>query len=240
MKEEYNSLLENHTWDEVEAPSGRKILRGKWVYKIKRGSSGEITRFKARWDVRGFEQQEGVDFNENFASVVKPMSFKTVYAIASARRYYIEQMDIKTAYLYGYVEEVIYVELPKGMSRSKLVCRLRKALYGLKQGARVWDKTLSARLLRMGFEPLTADHSVFIRGNIIIIIYVDDLLLVGPDLDDLNSVKKELFKSFQMSDLGASTFYLGMSVTRDREAQVLSLSQETYQEDSANYGYAGF
>lgn len=80
----------------------------------------------------------------------------------------------------------------------------------------------------MGFKPLTADHSVFIRGNIIIVIYVDGLLLVGPDLDDLNSAKKELSKSFQMSDLGASTFDLGMSVTRDREAQGLSLSQETY------------
>lgn len=156
------------------------------------------------------------------------MSLKTVYAIASAWRYYIEHMDIKTAYLYDYVEEVIYVELRKGISRSKLVCRLRKALYSLRQGARVWDKTLSALLIRMSFKPLTADHSVFIRVNIIIVIYVDDLLLVGPDLDDLNIFKKELSRFFQISELGAPTFYLEMSVTRDREAQVLSLSQGTY------------
>lgn len=218
MKEEYNSLLENHTWDEVEAPAGRKFLRGKWIYRIKRGFSGKIVRFKARWVIRGFEQQKGVDFNETFASVVKPMSFKTVYAIASARRYYIEQMDIKTAYLYSYVKEIIYVELPKSMSESKLVCCLRKALHDLKQGARVWNKNLSARLIQMGFKPLTANHSVFIRGNIIIVIYVDDLLLVGPNLDNLNTIKMELSQSFQMSNLGASTFYLGMSVTRDRDA----------------------
>lgn len=119
-------------------------------------------------------------------------------------------------------------DLNKSMSQSKLVCCLRKALYDLKQGARVWNKNLSARLIQMGFKPLTANHSVSIRGNIIIVIYVDDLLLVGPNLDNLNTIKMELSQSFQMSDLGASTFYLGMSVTRDREAQVLSLSQETY------------
>ena len=98
--------------------------------------------------VRGFDQQEGIDFNETFASVVKPMSFKTVYAIALARRYYIEQMDIQTTYLYSYIKEIIYVELPKDMSQSKLVCRLSKALYGFKQGARVWTKTLSAHGLQ--------------------------------------------------------------------------------------------
>lgn len=168
-----------------------------------------------------------MDFNETFASVVKPMILKTVYAIASARRYYIEQIH----------QDRISIRLCRGSDLCGTSNRYESIKAGLPttQGT-LWPETGSSSLGQDlvctfnsdGFKPLTADHSVFIRGNIVIVIYVDDLLLVGPDIDDLSSVKKELSKSFQMSDLGASTFYLGMSVTRDREAQVLSQSQETY------------
>ena len=167
MRQEFDSLIENKTWTLTKAPTGRRILRGKWVFKLKRGAAGEILRYKARWVARGFEQQEGVDFYETFASVVKPMSYKAIFAIAAAHDLEIEQMDVKTAFLYGDVEEEIYMQQPKGMEDARyadLICKLLKALYGLKQSPRVWYKTLTTFLFSLGFTTLVSDFSVFQRA----------------------------------------------------------------------------
>src|SRR5438552_4024639 len=143
MKDENKSLLDNKTWTLVKPPKGRKILHGKWVYKLKRGPNGEILRWKACWVIRGFEQQEGIDYNETFASIVKPMSYKAMFAIAAALDLEIHQMDVKTAFLYGNVDEEIYVEQPMVFEdRTSRVCKLNKALYGLKQSPRIWYNTL--------------------------------------------------------------------------------------------------
>ena len=99
MQEEIDSINENDSWILTSLPPDRKALRGKWVYKIKRGPAGEILRYKARWVVRGFEQREGIDYNETFASVVKLMSYKAIFAIAAANDWEIHQMDVKTAFL---------------------------------------------------------------------------------------------------------------------------------------------
>jgi hypothetical protein len=134
MALEYKSLADNKTWTLVTGPENRKVLCGKWVYKLKRGPEGEILRYKARWVVRGFEQEEGIDYGETFASVVKPMSYKALFAIAAALDLDIEQIDVKTAFLYGDIDEEIYVEQPHELADgTNRVCRLNKALYGLKQ-----------------------------------------------------------------------------------------------------------
>ncbi|EGU72538.1 hypothetical protein FOXB_16953, partial [Fusarium oxysporum f. sp. conglutinans Fo5176] len=108
MIDEIDSLTRNGTFIPVNLPPGKHTLQGKWVYKLKRGKDGEITRFKARFVVRGFEQKEGIDYHETFASVVKPMSYKMIFAIAAALDLELEQMDVKTAFLYGGVKEEIY------------------------------------------------------------------------------------------------------------------------------------
>lgn len=109
MQNEVDSLTTNKTWTLVDLPSNTHILRGRWVYKLKRGPAEEIVRHKARWVVRGFEQREGIDFNETFASVVKPMSYKAIFALTAALNWKLEQMDVKTAFLYNDVEETVYV-----------------------------------------------------------------------------------------------------------------------------------
>lgn len=233
MKEEYKSLVTNQTWSLTTPPPGRKILRGKWVYKLKRGPTGKVMRYKARWVVRGFEQREGIDYNETFASVVKPMSYKALFALAAALDWEIEQMDVKTAFLYGFVEEDIYVEQPNGFAtKPDLVCRLNKALYGLKQSPRLWFNTLSDFLKTLSFEPLTADCSVLVnhKDSIIIAAYVDDLLIAGPNKSTIDKIKAALNERFQMSDLGACAYYLGMSVRRDRANRILRLGQFGYVE----------
>ena len=129
-------MVENETWVEQEYSSNRESLTGKWVFKIKRGAAGEILRYKARWVVRGFEQQYGLDFYKTFTSVVKPMSYKAIFAIAAAYDWEIEQIDVKTAFFYSEIEEDIWIELPTGCSVSG-TAKLKKALYGLKQAPRV-------------------------------------------------------------------------------------------------------
>lgn len=227
IQEEYQSLVENGTWVEQDCPSNRQALTGKWVFKIKRGAYGEILRYKARWVVRGFEQKEGLDFHETFASVVKPMSYKAIFALAAAYDWEIEQMDVKTAFLYGNIDEDIWIELPTGCGVSGMA-KLRKALYGLKQSPRVWYNTLATFLASLDFKPLDADSSVFCRDGTIIAIYVDDLLIAGASKPDIDKIKASLSERFKMSDLGACHFYLGMEVIRDRPRRTLRLSQKAY------------
>ena len=235
MKDEYQSLIENRTWTLCPRPAGRKPLDGKWVYTLKRGPMGEITRYKARWVVRGFQQREGLDFNETFASVVKPMSYKAIFAIAAALDWDLEQMDVKTAFLYGNVEEEIWVEQPIGYHNTKhpeWVCKLHKALYGLKQSPRVWYTTFARFLKKHGFIPINADSSVFINptSGTIVALYVDDVQITGPSKQAIQTVKNALNKEFRMTDLGPCAFYLGMTITRDRPNRILRLGQAGYVE----------
>ncbi|KAG9767303.1 hypothetical protein KCU88_g7475, partial [Aureobasidium melanogenum] len=229
MLEEVNSLKQNKTWELVNPPKDRRVLSGKWVFKLKRGPHGEVIRHKARWVVRGFTQEEGVDYDETFASVVKPMSYKALFAIAAALDLEIEQMDVKTAFLYGDIDHEIYVEQPHSMADdTPRVCKLRKALYGLKQAPRIWYQTLTNFLRNQGFEPINADLGIFVRSNMYIAVYVDDLLIVGPSIAEIKRIKRALRNRFQMTDLGPCSFYLGMSIQRDRQNRVLYLSQEAY------------
>jgi Reverse transcriptase (RNA-dependent DNA polymerase) len=228
-QEEYNSLMANGTWRLVEPPQHQKVLAARWVFKYKRGSANQILRYKARWVVKGYEQIQGVDYDQTFASVVKPMSYKALFAIAASLDLEIEQMDVKTAFLYGAVEEDIYVNQPEGYNdNTGRVCKLNKALYGLKQSPRVWYATLAAYLLSLGFKALDADSSVFIRDSTYIAVYVDDLLITGPDLAEIDSIKLALSKRFSMSDLGPVAFYLGMTITRDRARRILRIGQQAY------------
>ena len=161
------------------------------------------------------------------------MSYKALTAMAAAYDWKIEQMDVKTAFLYGDIEEEVYVEFPEGTvvkvgNTKDFVIKLNKALYGLKQAPRVWNNTLASYLKRLGFQPLTADLSVFKRNNIFIAVYVDDLLVIGPAKDDVTAVKRALSDRFKMSDLGPISYYLAMKVTRDRVNRTLTLGQTPY------------
>ena len=229
MIDEVNSHKQNKTWTLVDPPKDRRILSGKWVFKLKRGPHGEVIRYKCRWVVRGFTQEEGVDYDETFASVVKPMSYKALFAIAAALDLEVEQMDVKTAFLYGDIDHEIYVEQPHHMTDgTPRVCKLRKALYGLRQAPRIWYQTLTNFLRSLGFEPINADLGIFVRSSMYIAVYVDDLLIIGPSIAEIKKIKRSLRNRFQMTDLGPCSYYLGMSIRRDRQNRILYLSQEAY------------
>ncbi len=138
------------------------------------------------------------------------MSYKSIFAIAGARDWEIEQMDVETAFLYGDTEEEIYVQQPTGFINAIFLnysCLLKKALYGTRQGRRICYRTLAEFLTSCEFRLINADFSVFAKKGIILAIYVDDLLLVGASRSEIQKIKDSLKKRFRMVDLGSATYY---------------------------------
>ncbi|CAM8990208.1 unnamed protein product [Rhodiola kirilowii] len=140
MHEEIQSMYENKTWTLVPKPSNVKTVACKWIYRIKEGNElDEPPRFKARLVAKGFTQKEGIDFNEIFAPVVKYKTMRLLIAMAAVYDWEIEQMDVKTAFLHGDLEETIYMNQPRGFidkNSPDSVCLLNKSIYGLKQSPR--------------------------------------------------------------------------------------------------------
>jgi hypothetical protein len=138
-------------------------------------------------------------------------------------------MDVKTAFLYGNIDEEVYVEQqPEFDNGTGRVCKLNKALYGLKQASRIWYQTLATFLEGLGFYPLTSDVGIFVKGHTYIAVYVDDLLIAGSSKEEIQELKNALSNRFQMTDLGPCSYYLGMAVTRDRKNRTIRLSQKGY------------
>jgi hypothetical protein len=138
MKEEMDSLVNNHTWDLIQFPAGKRAFHNKWVYKLKEEDGGNKWH-KARLVVKGFAQKKGIDFNEIFYPVVKMTLIRTILSLVAVEDLHLEQLDVKTTFLHGDLEEDIYMQQPQGYEvkgKENLVCRLTKSLYGLKQAPR--------------------------------------------------------------------------------------------------------
>jgi hypothetical protein len=189
MDEEMASLLENQTWTLEPLPEGVKPIPVKWVFKIKRNANGSIERYKARLVAKGFMQVEGVDFEEVFAPVSKYSTVRALLAAVAADDLEMHQLDIKTAFLNGEIEEEVYVKQPPGYEEGGpgMVCHLKRALYGLRQAPRTWNIRLAKELDLLGFKKSEADPSLFIyngkNGPIFVLVYVDDLIIAARDLD---------------------------------------------------------
>ncbi len=167
---------------------------------------------------------------ETFAAVVKPMSYKCLFAVRVKPRYWIRHMNLVTVFLYRLLDKVIYVEQPH-LFTTKLdkVCKLIKALYGLKQAPNVWYKTLVEFLKKLRFVRLELDHGIFISKDKqpFIAVYVDDLLLFGVNISRLEDIQQKLCDRFKMTDLGDISHYLGMEVDYV-VGEKITLCQRTY------------
>ena len=133
-----SALVRNQTWDLVKFPAGKKVLQNKWVYRLKEEDGGK-KRYKARLVVKGFAQKKGIDFDEIFSPVVKMTSIRTILSLVAVEDLHLEQLDVKTTFLHGDLEEEIYMQHPQGYEvkgKDNLVCMLKKRLYGLKQARR--------------------------------------------------------------------------------------------------------
>ena len=165
IEEELASHASHGTWTLVDKPNGRRVVGAKWVFKIKRGANGEITRYKARLVAQGFTQIHGIDYKETFAPVVSFKSIRTLLAIAAAEDLDLDQLDVKTAFLYGKLEANVFMALPEGLNVNgqNLVCRLDYGIYGLKQSSRIWNSELNSTLLSLGFKRCVSDPCIYIR-----------------------------------------------------------------------------
>uniref|UniRef100_H3H8N2 Integrase catalytic domain-containing protein n=1 Tax=Phytophthora ramorum TaxID=164328 RepID=H3H8N2_PHYRM len=154
-----DSLLKNDTWDVVPLPKGRKAIGCRWVFRVKENQAGEIERFKARLVAKGFSQKYGIDYDETFAPVAKFTSIRIVLSLAAKYGLKLHQMDVKTAFLNGVLDEDIYMAQPDGYvdeDHPDHVCKLKRSLYGLKQSPRMWNQTIDDFMLKLGFKNVTA------------------------------------------------------------------------------------
>ena len=219
----------------VSLPPGKSAITSKWVYRLKRDATGHPAKYKARLVARGFLQKEGVDYSETFAPVAKFTSIRILLSMAAVQDYEIHQMDVKTAFLNGFLQEEVFMHLPQ-MQDLKVhfekgkVAKLNKSLYGLKQAPRSWYDRIHTFLLSQSFRRCECDHSIYIFEKEVgwLLIWVDDLILIFPSLNVLNKIKEKLCTEFLMTDLGELKFFLGIQIERNRAARTISLSQETY------------
>ncbi|RWS22042.1 integrase core domain protein-like protein, partial [Leptotrombidium deliense] len=241
MNDEISSLAKNNTWKLVEKPKNINVINNRWVYRIKENTDGSVNRFKARLVAKGYTQKEGIDYNETFSPVVKMNSVRAILAIAASEDLDIVQFDVKTAFLYGDVEEELYMKQPEGFEDgSGKVCRLQKSLYGLKQAPRQWNEKFNSFLEKFGLTRSKADSCVYVSNDHQVItilgIYVDDGLLASSSLKMINDIVTFLKNQFEMS-VGKLNSFLGLQVIRHRKEKLLNVNQESYIQKMLNkYG----
>ena len=242
IKSELGSLLENKTWSDGKAPvipPGKKCVKTKWVFDVKRNEKGKVTRFKARLVAKGFTQRRGVDYNATFSPVMQPALLRSLLAVAAYEDWEIHQVDIRTAFLYGSLDEEIYIELPNGEKR-----RLKSAFYGLKQAGRQFNLRLHNSFSRFGLKRIDGDPCCYFNDSkdspLIALVHVDDVVIFGKDVQEIQKLKKALKNEYKISDGGAIKYCLGWEIKRDRKKRLLSINQEQYVLDSLKrFGFEG-
>jgi hypothetical protein len=234
VKDQLDSLVKNDTWTLVPLPPGKRVVIPIWVFTVKRDGKGNIIKYKARCVANGKTQQWGVDYFETFSPVVKLPSIRILLAWACQSGYISWHFDIKSAYLYGQLDEEVYMKPPPGYDcPPHLVCKLQKSIYGLKQAARTWNTLLNSTLTKLGYKRFYSDTGIYKRtlnGKLIYLaIWVDDILLLCPDVSSVKIVREELRQHFETSDLGEATFLLGINIIR--KGSSLFLHQHFYLEN---------
>lgn len=235
VREEIDALERNNTWTLVKLPERRTPISCKWVFRVKRSENGEEDRYKARLVARGFTQRHGFDYSETYSPVAKLDTLRAVLAIANKEKMTVHQMDVKSAFLNGSISEEIYMTQPEGHEKGKnLVCKLNKSLYGLKQASRAWNERFHSFVERLGFRRSTSDQCLYVKGTgqnqVFLVLYVDDVLLIGRHLKLVEVVKKCLSTEFEMTDVGEVNCFLGMKIERNVEKRELRISQRSFLE----------
>ncbi|KAK1397946.1 hypothetical protein POM88_007809 [Heracleum sosnowskyi] len=234
MQEELNEFERNEVWKLVPRPKNRSIVGTKWIFKNKTDSDGVIIRNKARLVAKGYSQQEGIDYDETFAPVARLEAIRIFLAYAEHKKFKVFQMDVKSAFLNGELEEEVYVEQPPGFINPKYpdhVYRLDKALYGLKQAPRAWYETLALFLLESGFKRGAIDKTLFYLNHgkdlLLVQIYVDDIIFGSTNNKLCEKFSKLMQSRYQMSMMGEMSYFLGLQVKQTDEGIFINQSKYT-------------
>jgi len=213
--EELEALKKRNVYELADLPPGCKAIKNRWVFDLKSDGCK-----KACLVTKGFSQIEGLDFDEIFSPVVQFESVRTILVLAALEKWKIEGLDVKSAFLYGTLDEELYMEQPQGFKvpgNKHKVLHLKKAIYGLKQAARAWWHELDRSLKALGFSCLYADAGIFIAKHadgtmVIILTYVDDIILTGPNTAQVASKKKLFMDKWECRDLGQCREFLRMRI----------------------------
>jgi hypothetical protein len=237
MKEELLALQKNQTWELVSLPSGKRAVGCKWVFTVKQSPEGKVERYKARLVAKGYSQTYGIDYDETFAPVAKMSTVRMLISCAANFGWPLHQLDVKNAFLYGDLQEEVYMEIPPGFMNKQTsgkVCKLKKSLYGLKQSPRAWFYRFRRAICGMGYTQCNGDHTVFYKHKesriTILAVYVDDIVITGDDTQEIARLKGNLGKAFEVKDLGQLRYFLGIEIARSTKGIVLS--QRKYVLDS--------
>ena len=235
IKTEIESLDETETWDLVPKEKGQNIIPGRWAYKIKHDSNGNIDKFKARYVAKGFKQIEGIEYSDTFAPTSKPETFKILLSLSAIENFFLKQMDAKAAYLHPKIDEEVYLEQPKDFEKldsngNKLVCKLKKSIYGLKQAAKNWYHELSNFLIQQGFERSKHYYCLFLKNKedekLYVLTWVDDLVIAGNSQTEIDKLKSSLESKFKKDDRGDLEWFLGMRILKTEKG--INIDQEKY------------
>ncbi|GJX42653.1 putative ribonuclease H-like domain-containing protein [Tanacetum coccineum] len=229
MQEELLQFKLQQVWTLVDLPHGKRAIGTKWVYRNKKDERGIVIRNKARLVAQGYTQEEGIDYDEVFAPVARIEAIRLFLAYASFKDFVVYQMDVKSAFLYGKIEEEVYVCQPPGFEDPEFpdrVYKVEKALYGLHQAPRAWYETLSTYLLDNGFQRGQIDKTLFIKrvkSDILLVqVYVDDIIFGSTKKELCTEFEKLMHKKFQMSSMGELTFFLGLQVMQKDDGIFIS------------------
>lgn len=224
----------NDTWTIVLKMTNQHFVEFKWVFKMLRDTDGAIKRHKARLCARGFQQKFDVDYTETSAPVVRYDSLRVILALVTHQDLEMMQFDIKTAFLYGDLEETIYMKIPEGLKvkdSDNALCKLNKSLYGLKQAPRCWNKKFNDFLKRFDFRANHADNCIYtdvISGcNVYLVLFVDDGLIASKSLNSIHLVLNFLKQSFEVT-LGDASTFVGLQIERNRANRTMFLHQSSY------------
>lgn len=233
MQEELVQFERNEVWELVPQPDKKVIIIGtKWIFKNKSDEHGNITRNKARLVAQGYTQVEGVDFDETFAPVACLEAIRLLLGISCHLHFKLFQIDVKSAFLNGYLNEEVYVAQLKGFVDPKCphhVYKLRKAIYGLKQAPRAWYERLTQFLVQNGYRRGGIDKTLFIKkeeGKLMIAqIYVDDIVFGGMSAKIVDLFVRQMQSEFEMSMVGELNFFLGFQIKQMNDGIFISQSK---------------
>jgi hypothetical protein len=221
MNEELDQIERNQTWELVPRPKDKNVIGTKWVYKNKMNEDGQVIMNKARLVCKGYAQVEGIDYEKTFAPVAILEAIRMFLAFSSYRKFKVYQMDVKSTFLNGNLEEEVYIEKPDGFqltNKRDYVCKLNKALYGLKQAPRAWYARLDSYLQKQGLKRGSVDNNLYckIDGNnlIIVEVYVDDIIFGSNNIKMSKgfAMMMQIIQEFEMYMLGELNFFLGLQI----------------------------
>ncbi|GKB86687.1 ribonuclease H-like domain-containing protein [Tanacetum coccineum] len=232
MIDEYNALFKNNTWILVPRPQDAYIVRSMWLFRHKHNADGSLSRYKARLVANGSTQFTGIDVDDTFSPAVKPATIRTVLSLAISRHWPVYKLDVKNAFLHGYLSEIVYMHQPPGFQDPRHpdhVCLLQRSLYRLRQAPKAWFQRFAAYAARVGFHHSRCDTSLFIyrhgSNTAYLLLYVDNIVLTASSSTLLQHVIGSLHAEFSMTDIGPLNYFLGISVTRNTSEMFLSQSK---------------